>query len=134
MKNSIVLKSFLIVSGLLLAFIGGSTLFIPVQMKANAGIDIANNINVVNDVRAYSGLLLGVAILALLGAFSKRLTYTSTLIASLLFITLGLGRILSILLDGIPVEGLVKATALEMVLGITGIVLFNLYQDKKALI
>lgn len=131
MKNSNVLKAYLIVSGLLLTFIGGSTLVAPVEMKAGAGIDIAGNINVLNDVRAFSALILTFALTILLGVFNKKLTYTSTLISSLLFLSLGIGRLLSILLDGMPVDGLVKATGLEFILGIVGIIFFALYKNKS---
>ncbi|MDY8137345.1 DUF4345 domain-containing protein [Aquimarina sp. 2201CG5-10] len=131
MKNSKVLKTYLVISGLLLSFIGGTTLFIPIKMKGSAGIDIAGNISVINDVRAFSTLILAIAILTLLGAFLKKLTYTSSLVSFLLFLSLGIGRVISILIDGMPVGGLVKATALELVLGTIGAILFLTYQRKK---
>ncbi|MFD2568720.1 DUF4345 domain-containing protein [Pseudotenacibaculum haliotis] len=130
MKNSKALKIFLIVSGLLLTFIGGATLLMPVEMKAGAGIDIAGNINVLNDTRASSTLLLAFALLIILGAFVKKLTYTSSLTSFLLFLSIGTGRAISILLDGTPVDGLVKATGLEFVLGIIGIILFIRFREK----
>lgn len=131
MKDSKALKAFLIISGLLLTFIGGATLFIPVEMKTGAGIDIAGNISVINDVRASSALILGIALLTLLGAFQKGLTFTSTLAATLLFLSLGVGRLISILIDGMPVDGLVKATGLEFVLGIAGMILFIVFKEKQ---
>lgn len=131
MKNSKVLKAYLIVAGLLLTFIGGATLLDPVTMKGSAGIDIAGNTSVLNDVRASSALLLAVALLTLLGAFRSGLTLTSSLVSTLLFLSLGTGRVLSILIDGMPVDGLVKATGLEFVLGLIGATLFIKFQDRK---
>ncbi len=131
MRTSKVLKAYLIFSGLLLTFIGGATLAIPVDMKNSVGIDIAENISVLNDVRAASALLLTIGLLTLLGAFVKKLTFTSTLISFLLFLALALGRAISIWLDGMPVDGLVKATGLELVLGIVGAVLFKTFKDKN---
>lgn len=130
MKNSKVLKAYLIVSGLLLTFIGGATLIKPVFMKGNAGIDVAGQISVINDIRASGAFILAIAILSLLGAFIKRLTYTSVVALFTLFIALGIGRLMSILIDGMPVEGLVHATLLEFVLGIMGAILFGVYKDK----
>ncbi len=130
MRNSTALRIFLIISGLLLTFIGGATLFLPVAMKSSAGIDITDNISVINDVRASSALLLAIALLALLGAFVKKLTYSASLISSMSFLSLGIGRAMSIVLDGMPVEGLVKATVLEFALGILGAVLFMVYREK----
>ena len=131
MKNSKVLKIFLIISGLLLTFIGGSTLFMPVEIKASSGIDLAGNISILNDIRASAALILSLAILLLLGAFNKKLTYTSSLISFLLFLSLGLGRALSMLLDGMPVDAMVKATGLEFVLGIVGAILFTINREKN---
>lgn len=130
MKDSKVLKIYLILSGLLLAFIGSATLFIPVDIKANSGIDIAGQINVINDTRASGALFLGIAILLLSGTFMKRLRYTSSILAPLLFITLGFGRLLSILIDGMPVDGLFKATILEFVLGAIGLFLWIKHKNK----
>lgn len=130
MKNSKALKLFLIISGLLLTFIGGATLFAPVAMKASAGIDISNNISIINDIRATSALILVIALITLLGAFVKKLTFTSSLISFLLFLSLGIGRSMSILIDGLPVDGLIKATGLEFILGIIGLILFNIHREK----
>lgn len=130
MRKSNVLKAYLVVSGLLLTFIGGATLAMPVAMKGGSGIEIAGNISVINDVRAASALLLVLALLTITGAFKSKLTFTSSLVSSLLFLSLGLGRVISIVLDGQPVDGLVKATGLELVLGIIGAVLFKIFQSK----
>ncbi len=130
MENSKVLKLFLIISGLLLTFIGGATLFAPVAMKASAGIDISQSTSIINDVRASSALILAVALITILGVFIRKLTFTSTLISFTLFLSLGIGRAISILIDGFPVDGLVKATGLEFVLGIIGLILFNIYREK----
>lgn len=131
MRNSKFLKAYLILSGTLLTFIGGATLIMPIAMKAGAGIDIAGNISVINDVRAASALILAVALLMIAGAFVKKVSYTSTLVSVLLFLSLGIGRVISILVDGMPVDGLVKATVLEFVLGIIGMVLFIRHQENK---
>ena len=134
MKNSKVLKGFLIISGLLLTFIGGATLLMPVAMKTGSGINIAGNISVINDTRASSALLLAAALLIISGAFSRKLVFTSSLISFILFLSIGIGRIISIVTDGMPVDGLVKATGLELVLGITGAILFIVNQEKKHLV
>jgi len=130
MKESKVVKAYLIISGLLLSLIGGATLTMPVEMKSTAGIDIANNISLTNDVRAVSTLFLAIAVMTLAGAFVKRLTFTSVLGSTVLFTSLGLGRVLSILLDGMPSDGLIKATGLEMVLGLAGIIIFKVFQKQ----
>lgn len=129
MKQSKALKIFLIIAGLLLTFIGGSSLLMPVEMKATGGIDLTT-VSAINDARAAAALLFGAAILILSGAFSSKLTFTSTLVAVLVFLSLGVGRALSIALDGMPADGLFKATILEFVLGSIG--LFLLVKNKPS--
>ncbi|MEM9527382.1 MAG: DUF4345 domain-containing protein [Bacteroidota bacterium] len=131
MKKSSVLKVFLIITGLLLTFIGGAQLLLPVVMKAESGIDIAGNISVINDVRAANSLILALALLIISGAFVERLTFTSSLVAPLLFLAMGIGRVISLLVDGQPVDGLLGATILELVLGAVGVSLFFLFQREK---
>ena len=131
MKNSKVLKTFLIISGLLLSFIGGSSLIMPVKMKATAGIELAGQISALNDARAYSALLLVFAITTFLGAFNSKLSYSSALISTLLFLSLGFGRVVSIVTDGIPADGLVKATALEFILGTVGAVMLIVFRNRQ---
>lgn len=130
MKISNLLNIYLILSGLLLAFVGTATLLIPVDIKANSGIDISGHINIINDTRASGALFLSMAIIFFLGAFGKSLKYTARLLAPLVFIALALGRFLSIVLDGMPVDGLVKATFLEGILGLIGIFLWMKHKNK----
>lgn len=99
-------------------------------MKASAGVDITGQISVINDVRAFAALILTFALLSIGGIFNKKLTYSSTLSTFLLFLSLGIGRLMSIFLDGSPVDGLVKATGLELVLGVLGMILFLTKKDK----
>ncbi|MEL6537778.1 MAG: DUF4345 domain-containing protein [Bacteroidota bacterium] len=131
MKNAKLPRVYLIISGLLLTVIEGASLVQPVAFKATAGIDLAGNISAINDARAYSTLLLSVAVLALAGAFNTRLRYTANLVAPLTFLALGAGRVISLIADGMPAEGLVKATVLELVLGIAGALVFAVFKTKK---
>lgn len=130
MNTSKILKIYLFVSGLILTVIGSLTTFNPVNIKANEGIDIANNASALNDVRSFGMLLLAVALLSFLGSFKESLRKSASIISFLLFLFLGLGRLLSIFIDGMPSDGIVKATGLEIVLGLVGLVLF-ISNDKK---
>lgn len=129
MKQSKTIKSYLVLSGLLLSFIGVSSLLMPIEMKATAGIDLSSeNVNALNDVRAYSALLFALGLITISGAFSLKLSSISTLIPTLVFLSIGVGRVISILADGMPIESVIKATVLEFVLGFVGFILF---QKKK---
>ncbi len=131
MKSSKILKTYLIFSGVFLIFFGGATLLMPLELKASFGVIIPQDINVLNDIRAYSALGLAIGILAILGAFKPKLTYTASLVVFIQFLALGFGRSLSMLLDGIQVEG-IPGIANEFFLGIIGAILFIKYQKKNS--
>ena len=92
----------------------------PLELKASFGINIPQDINVLNDIRAFSALSLAIGILAILGAFKSKLTYTASLVVFIQFLALGFGRLVSMLLDGMPVDGLVNGTINELIFGIIG--------------
>ncbi|WP_075342384.1 DUF4345 domain-containing protein [Tenacibaculum agarivorans] len=124
------LKIYLFVSGLLLSIIGTLTAFNPVKIKANEGIEIAGNASALNDVRSFGILLIATAILAFSGALKTFFTKTASIAIPLLFIALGVGRIISIILDGMPSDGMAKATVLEIILGTIGIALYSINKNK----
>ncbi len=131
MKDSKILKAYLIISGLLLILFGGATLLQPIELKASFGINIPQDINVLNDIRAYSTLTLVIGILTILGAFKSRLTYTSSLVVFIQFLALGVGRLFSMALDGAPIEGNIIGMGNEFFLGIIGAFLFIKYKEKQ---
>lgn len=118
MKNSTTLKVILIISGLIATGIGGAILFVPTAFYATNGIELDGNISLLNEIRAPGGALLASGILIMLGAFVAKLTFTSLVVSTLLYLSYGISRIASIAMDGIPVEGLVQAAALEMAIGL----------------
>ena len=130
MKNSKVLKGFLIISGLLLVFVGASILFTPVAFTAKNGIELGGNISLLNDIKSTGGLFLVSGLMVMLGTIKSRLAYTSTVISIVTFLAVGVGRTISIILDGMPAEGLIKATVAEFVFGLVGVFMLVKYQEK----
>ncbi|MEN8178294.1 MAG: DUF4345 domain-containing protein [Pseudomonadota bacterium] len=117
MKSSKALKAILLVSGLIAAGIGGAILVVPEAFYASYGIDLGGNVSLLNEIRAPGGALLAAGILIISGSFVASLTFTALVVASLLYLSYGLSRILSFVIDGMPAEGLVQAAALELVVG-----------------
>ena len=118
MKTSKLLKTLLLVSGLLAMTIGAAILINPTAFYALNEIDLGKNIGLLNEIRASGGMLLAAGILISLGVVVARLTFTSIVVATLLYLSYGLSRILGFILDGIPGDGLVHAAILEMVIGV----------------
>jgi len=130
MKNSNVTKTILIFSGLISSGVGGAILFDPVAFYATYDIELAGNISLFNEIRAPGGALLTSGILIMLGAFVDKLTFTSVVVSTLLYLSYGLSRILSMAIDGMPAEGLVQAAVLEIVLGLVCVFVLVKYREK----
>lgn len=117
MKDSKALKVILFISGLIGAVIGGLILFTPVSFYAMSGIDLGQNISLLNEVRAAGGALLACGLFIMTGTFVDKLRFTATVISTLLYMSYGLSRVMSMVVDGIPANDLVQAAVLEMFIG-----------------
>jgi len=115
----------LAISGLLLFGVGALRLGNPIKNYAkNSGIELANDINLLNEVRGVGSLMLCGGIIILLGILIPKLTVTSFVVAILIFIGFAIGRILSMGLDGKPKKLLNQGLIFELVLG--GLNIFGL--------
>lgn len=131
MKNSRVLKAILVSSGLLMTGVGGAILFMPVAFSASNGFDPSSNISLLNETRSAGGALLASGILIMSGAFVAKLTFTSLVISILLYLSYGISRTLSMLIDGVPAEGLVNAAVLEIIVGLVGVFAYLKYRGEE---
>ncbi len=129
MAMNIVTKVLLIISGIIGIGIGYSLLFSTVAFEASAGISIGENINLLSELRAPSGLLLIGGIIIFLGAFFSKLTFTSILLSSFIYLSYGLSRSVSVIYDGWPSEPLQIALVIELLIGF--ISLFVLFRSKR---
>ena len=105
-------------SGLLLTMVGLFRLSNPIgTYSKNSGISIANDVNLLNEVRAVSALMLCSGIIILLGTIFSQVTVASLLIATLILIGFGIGRTISIGIDGKPNKLIFQGLITEIVLG-----------------
>lgn len=108
----------LAISGLLLFMVGSMRLSNPIKNYAkNSGIELANDVNLLNEVRGVSALMFCGAIIIFLGIFIPSLTFTSLTVAALIFIGFAIGRLLSIGVDGKPNKQIMQGLMFELVLG-----------------
>ncbi|MEM7334330.1 MAG: DUF4345 domain-containing protein [Chloroflexota bacterium] len=131
MKNSKALKTLLFVSGLILSFIGSATLFAPVDFLGTSGIDLGGQVNLLSEIRAPGAALLASGVVIILGVFIQKLTYTSTVLSILIFLSYGIGRVISIASDGLPAQEIVAATVVEIIIGLAGIYALVRYQEQE---
>jgi len=131
MKNSILLKIVLFISSVLLIVVGFHTLKSPIAMYVRSGAVLPNDVNILNSVRASSCLLLGCGLLIMLGIVIKKLTYTSTLLTILVYYSYGIGRVISILVDGMPSKEIIQATIVEFIVGSIALLCWLKYRNKS---
>ncbi|MEO1341230.1 MAG: DUF4345 domain-containing protein [Cyanobacteria bacterium J06635_13] len=122
MKNSLT-AIFLFLSGFLLLGIGGTILLFPHAFYANDGILLGNDPSLLSEIRASGGLLAGSSLVILFGTF--RTTLRSLVVAITIFVygSFGTSRLLGMALDGMPSNGLVIATAIELIIAALGIMI-----------
>lgn len=105
-------------SGLLLFFVGTMRLINPIKTYLkNSGIKLENDVNLLNEMRGVSSVMLLAGVIILLGTFIPELTLTSHSFAILLFLGFAIGRVLSFGLDGKPNKLIVQGLIFELILG-----------------
>lgn len=119
----------LALSGLLLSFVGITRISNPINAyRKNSGITLAKEVDLLNEMRGVSGVMLMGGILILLGILLPQLTFTSHLVASLLFLGFAIGRILSMGVDGQPNKQIAQGLIFELVFGGLNVVCLVLTQ------
>lgn len=131
MKNSKVLKTILLISGLIASGIGAAILFAPGTFYATYDIALGDNFSLLNEIRASGGALLASGLLIMSGAFVDKLAFTAAVVSTLLYLSYGLSRVMSMAIDGMPVEGLVQAAVIEIITGLACIFALVKYTGKQ---
>lgn len=122
---------------LLLAGLGASGIALAIQIApemfyASYGIELGGNSNLINELKAPAGALLLAGVLILAGSIRVRLIVLSTAIAAAVYLSFGLSRVLSMIIDGVPHDALVSAAVAEVAIGTICLVnLISLYQQSS---
>lgn len=110
------------ISGLLLLTVGTLRLINPIKnYLKNSGIKLEKEVNLLNEVRGVSSVMMCGGILILLGIIIPKITTASFVVATLIFLGFAIGRLLSIRLDGKPNKLIVQGLISELVLGAANI-------------
>ena len=129
MKNSIIVKITLILSGLIALGVGGSILFVPHAFHASAGIILGDDVNLLNEMRSSAGMLLAAGLYILAGAFRPALAFSAMVVSGTVYLGYGFSRVVSIIFDGVPSSAMLQITALELVIGGICALLLKLYKS-----
>ena len=119
--STYLIKVLLLASGLLAAGIAATILFAPDAFYTGYGIDVGSNVNLSNELKAPAGLLLVAGLLMLVGVFSAGFVVPSLVTATVIYLSYGTSRLLSMTIDGVPDSGLVAAAMIEVGVGAAGV-------------
>lgn len=130
MKNSNLLKIILIVNGVIGIAVGLELLLMPVAVYSSVGVDVSGQVNLLSDLRATGGAILGCGSVILLGAFLSELRFSAALLSSILYLGYGLSRTLAMTMDGVPANMLVAIAIGEIAMGLLSLMALIRYREK----
>ena len=131
MKNSITQKIILFISGFIAIGIGAAILFFPMDFYAAYNMDLGQDVSLLNEMKASGGVVLALGLLIVAGGFIAKLTYISLLISTIVYLSYGVSRIISMMVDGMPAEGLQQAAALEVIIGLVSLIILATYRPTE---
>ena len=116
----------LLVAGSLLILVGGFILGSPADFYASNNIKLGSDVSLLNELKAPAGFLLASGVFMIGAIFVRRQADTALSLAALLFLSYASSRIVSMIFDGVPAEGLVQAAALESLVGLACLALLTI--------
>lgn len=131
MKESRGLKIILTVLALTLVIFGGWRLLVPLSFYLFSGLELPNTAGLLSEVRGAGAIIMVSGLVVALGAFRHAWSRTSVMLAAIVFLSLGLARLLGIALDGSPGAGVIQGMAIELALGGLALFAFFKYGDVK---
>jgi hypothetical protein len=119
MLNAHIHTLLLVVAGSVGVFVGGSILADPIAFHAIAGIEVANQPALLNEMRAEGGAIAALGLLALAGAVFARIKGAASLATACVYLGFGLSRLVAFALDGVPNATLIAIAGFELLIGLT---------------
>ncbi|MEZ5346511.1 MAG: DUF4345 domain-containing protein [Pyrinomonadaceae bacterium] len=107
----------LIISGVLLLIVGIMILLFPHSFYASNGVILGEQAGLLSEIRATGGLFAGCGIILIIGAIRQNIMRSALILAALIFGTLGVARLFSFLIDGMPGSSIAAAAFLEIIIG-----------------
>lgn len=126
MKESRGLKGVLIALGLVLVMFGGWRLVAPIGFYTFSGLTLPDAAGLLSEVRGAGALIMISGLVVALGAFRHAWSRLSVMLAALVFLSMGLARLLGVALDGSPGGGVLMGMGIELVCA--GLALFALFR------
>ena len=121
--STLLVKTFLAVAGVIAVGLGTLILLAPVAFYASYGLDLTSQVTLLNELRSHALSLIGIGTFIGAGAFISRLVSPALAIAAFFYLSYGLSRLIGVVLDGWPTQGLVISGAVELAVGSLALVI-----------
>ena len=107
----------IILLGLPLLVLGSWRLFDPISFFAFNGLQLAADPGLLSEARATGGVVVGFALVIVSGAFLEHRRSTSLLVATVLFFSFAVGRLIGLGADGSPGDQVMQGLISELIFG-----------------
>lgn len=114
MRTTGIQKVALGIAGITALAVGGAILLAPHAFYASYGVVIGTDPTLLSELRGPAANLAALGAVMLSGLAVGALTHVAGLLAVIVYTAIPLGRLASILVDGIPSEGIVIALLIEV--------------------
>jgi hypothetical protein len=102
----------------------------PAGFYTFSGLELPDDAGLLSEVRGAGGIIMVSGLVVGLGAFRHAWSRISVVLAALVFLSLGLARLLGIAIDGSPGAEVLQGMAFELVFGGLALVGFFKYGDE----
>lgn len=126
--NTLITRITLTGSGAILTFIGGALMVAPKTFLEMSDVIVDRDPGLMSEVTAPSGVLLVTGALMIFGAVKSRFAQLGLMIGAIVYASYGFGRVVSIVLHGMPSGSLVAAMIVE--LGLAALLIFVSLRDR----
>ncbi|MCI5074391.1 DUF4345 domain-containing protein [Oricola sp.] len=103
-------------AGVTAACIGGFILTAPQAFYAGYGITLGADPTLLSEIRAPAACLFGLGLLMLAGLVRPTWTHPAIAAAFVVFLAFPAGRVVGLIVDGVPAGGILAALAVELVI------------------
>ncbi|WP_181043891.1 DUF4345 family protein [Actinokineospora auranticolor] len=107
----------LFLAGVVGVAVGSAVLFVPAVVHESSETGLVETPGVLSEIRAPGAALVVLSAFILSGAFRPHLARAAALLGAALYLSYGLARAFSIVVDGAPASGVLVAMAAELLLG-----------------
>lgn len=126
-------KVTLAISGLTAVGVGAFIMAAPHAFFASYGIALGDDPSLLSELRAPAAGLLTLGVLMLTGIWRSAVAQLAVASALIVFLAFPIGRLIGVMIDGMPSEGIIGALLLEIAIAVLCLIAFRRRISQAAL-